>query len=151
MAEGTACLMKVRARDWLTATPVAVKAGEVYRISAANDQVWFDWKNESKASAGLGGTPFMNLFSWSKRHPDARWFALMVVVLPDDDTSEAVPAGDLTRSTIYRASASGRLALYPNDASLHLFGQPVFYLNNHGAIWALIERCGTARIAPGAE
>lgn len=151
MAVNDACLMKVRARDWLTPIPVAVSTGEVYRISSGAGQEWFDLNHGSHPMVGADGTDFMNLFAWSKRHPTSRWFALMATLVPDGQTMPPLPAHDLTRSALYRPPAAGRLALYPNDASLHLFGRPVFYLNNHGAIWALIERCDAACNPPGTQ
>jgi hypothetical protein len=135
------CLVQVRAGDWLSRVPVAVEKGELYRLTIPQDQFWYDDTRLSKPLSGDEGTWFMNLFGAWKRHPRSKWFALMAVVLPDADSDKEVLGQDLVRSAILVVPQSGQLALYPNDASIGVFGRCFFYANNHGLIWALVERC----------
>ena len=135
------CLVQVRAGDWLSRAPVAVEKGELYRISVPQDQLWYDDTRPSKPLAGDEGNRFMNLFGALKRHPKSKWFALMAVVLPDANSGKEGASQDLVQSTTLSVPESGQLAFYPNDASIGLFGKRIFYANNHGVIWAIVERC----------
>lgn len=147
VASGARCLVQVRAIDWITPVPVAVKPGEVYRISVSEDQLWYDSTRPSRPLVGDEGNTVMKWLWRMKRHPDAKWFALFAAVLPAGKGSTIVAPHDLTKSVLVRIPASGQLVFYPNDAATRLFGRRIFYRNNRGAIWALVERCDESCLA----
>lgn len=92
--------------------------GQTYSYQAVGQ--WIDWYIPSDANGF--SKPLMDLFSWTKRTPSAKWFQLIGVV--DKNPSHTVCLGN---KGVFTSPASGRLWAYANDAELA-------YFNNSGAI-----------------
>lgn len=149
---GERCLALVRAERWHSDTGLAVRAGEHYRIDVPPGQFWFDAGRRSVPPRGEDGSPVMNLFASWKRQPGSRWFALIAAtVVPGADG----PAEDDPHDTSCRPGQplevrrDGRLVLYPNDASFPWGRRELFYGNNTGQVWVLLQACGTGASCAG--
>ena len=72
----------------------------------------------------------MDLVSWIKRRPSAKWFQLIGVV--NKDTSHTIELGT---NGVFTAPANGRLWAYANDAECA-------YSNNSGSLELHVHKAG---------
>lgn len=100
---------------------LTVKAGSGVRIHAEPGSKWIDWFIE----CGPDGYEkfWLNPFRWSRRVPDAPWFALICCI--DRDLPSAFIVGSGT--DCYIPPRDGTLFFFSNDA-------PFAYWNNKGQV-----------------
>lgn len=89
------------------------------------------WKDCIFECSADGHSNFLNflldIISWTKRNPKAKWFQLIGVI--NTDLNHTIPLGT---TCSFMAKKSGRLWVYANDADFA-------YFNNHGEIDLIIE------------
>ena len=128
------CLVQVFADRTETDAGLMVQQGETYRIEAIKENTWCDASRKNVALCGEDGTTLMNIFSPLKRVENSLWFSVIAEVKrTKNDKEQRSSQYDLCNTPKFEISTSGRLVLYPNDAT----GR---YSNNSGAIWLQIER-----------
>lgn len=110
-----------------------VQAGKAYVVTARGE--WRDWVICTDAR-GFDSTWVMRWGEARRRHPEARWFALVGVITatttpPEDDQHALVKPIDLSPylapGVPWISPASGTLFVFAND-------MPSMYWNNHGEI-----------------
>ena len=92
--------------------------GRSYSYQATGQ--WKDWYIPSDANGF--SCLVMDLFSWTKRTPSAKWFQLIGVI--DKNPSHTI---ELAKEGTFTAPVSGRLWAYANDADFA-------YGNNSGSL-----------------
>lgn len=109
-----------------------VEAGRKYSLKAVG--AWADWLVCTDAQGFTSKGP-MKLWERQRRHPNARWFALIGVVArareslrPDERVlSEPIDLSKAITEGFWIAPETGTLLVFANDV-------PGFYWNNRGSI-----------------
>lgn len=146
-------LALVRADQWHSATGVQVLAQHTYRICLPDArQTWFDAERVNKPLCGEDGSWIMRLYNSRRRNPDAKWFSVQATVLAPDKRPN-VARKEMTEKPVdlcvegmpsmayFTPTASGELALFPNDAIGSAERPAYFYENNAGQVWLAITLC----------
>ncbi|MCX7067876.1 MAG: hypothetical protein NTW85_09320 [Methylococcales bacterium] len=132
LSEGANCLIQVFANQRETSVGLTVQQGEIYRIKATSKNTWCDASHTNTALCGEKGSNLMNIFS--PRVEDSLWFSVIAEVKHTKDGEiQRLSQYDLCNTPKFEISTSGKLVLYPNDAT-------GFYGNNSGAIWLELSR-----------
>lgn len=148
---GQRCLALVRAERWHSDTGLDARAGERYRIDLPPGQFWFDAGRRNVPPRGEDGSWLMNRFASWKRQPGSKWFALVAAtIVPGADGPVEHDARDMScqPGQPLEVRRDGRLVLYPNDASFPWGQRELFYGNNAGQVWVLLQSCGTGASCP---
>lgn len=135
---GARCYVIIQAALWESRSGLQVRSGETYQFVVPPGQAWYDSERRSVPPEGDAGSALMNSAAFLKRHRDSKWFALMVAVL-SPEPNVADQAQDLSRETRLVVRTNGELVFYPNDAVAQVGPDDLFYRNNAGRIWVVVE------------
>lgn len=118
--------VEVAARPRWTATGIVLVSGARYRAHA--EGTWRDRHIATDAAGYDSPNPLFRLAQWLRRHPRARWFALVGTV--DRRWGTRVVLGSAAE---FAAPATGELVCYANDLLPMLF-------NNRGSVRLTVVR-----------
>lgn len=130
---GQTCQVRIEAARRETPLPLALAAGDRYRIDVQGGQQWNDWhRRPVDPLAGDNGEDSlpMRLGTTFKRMPGEPYMTLGVA-LRTDGTCRSMRVGP--QGQVLALQDGGKVALFANDI-------PLLNWNNSGSVWVTVQR-----------
>jgi hypothetical protein len=137
LSPGASRTVAVPARPRWSRTRILLEEGVAYLVST--DGEWLDWRKPSKAAGYRSPSWLFRLVERFRRHPTARWFALVGTV--DRRRATQFVLGGVPS---FVAPASGELVCYANDLSMMRW-------NNSGEVRLTVLRPDDGSGAPPSQ